>query len=90
MESNEAEDDSGAKPEGGEGPEASAGEDAETSSGFGGMDQLIGYIVCFVNAVQLYQRRNQNCFRCSSPDHLMKDCPKDVSKNAQKVSLNAI
>ena len=58
-------------------------------SGVGGTDQLVGYIVHFANAAELYQRKNQNCLGCSSPDHLVKDCPKDLSKSAQKVSLNA-
>ena len=43
--------------------ESSAREDAETSSRAGGADQLVEYIVLFANAVKLYQRRNQNCFR---------------------------
>ena len=88
LESNEAEEDSHVKPEEEEEVESSAGEDVETSSGVGGVDQSVGYIVHFPNAVELYQRENWNCFRCDSPDHLMKDCPKDLSKTAQKVSLN--
>ena len=88
VESNKAEEDSGMKPEWEEEAECSAGEDAETSNGVGGMDQSVGYIVCFANMVELYQRKNQNCFRCSSPDHLMKDCLNDLSKIACKVSLS--
>ena len=80
MESNKTEEDSGTKPEGEEEAKSSAGEDAETSSGFGGVGESVGYMVCFANVVKLYQRKNQNCFRCSSPDHLVKDCPKDLSK----------
>ena len=89
VESNEAEEDSGTKPEGEEKAKSSAGEDAETSSGVGGADQSVGYIVHFANVVELYQRKSRNCFRCGSPDHLMKDCLEDLSKTAQKVSLNA-
>ena len=76
------------KPEGEEEAEFSAGEDADTLSGVGGVDQSVGCIVCFANVVKLYQRKNQNCFQCGSPEHLMKDCPKVLSKTTQKVSLN--
>ena len=68
--------------------ESSAGEDIETSSGIRGADQSVGYIVHFANAVELYQKKNQNCFRCGSPDHIMRDCLEDLSKTTQKVSLN--
>ena len=84
MESNEAEEDSGKKPEGEEEAMSSASEDAETSSGVGGADQSVRYIVHFANGVELYQRKNGNCFGCSSPDHLMKDCLKGLSKTSQK------
>ena len=89
VEFNEAEEDPGAKWEGEEENKYSAGEDTETLSGVGGADQSVGYIVHFANVVKLYQRKNWNCFGCSSPDHLMKDCPKDLSKTTQKASLNA-
>ena len=59
MESTEAEEDSGVKPEGKEEAESSTGEVAETSSGVGGADQLVGYIACFTNMVELYQRKNK-------------------------------
>ena len=72
MESNKAEEDSGAKQEGKEEAESSAGEDTETSSGVRGADQSIGYIVHFANMIELYQKKNWNCFGCSSPDHLMR------------------
>ena len=72
------------KPEGEEESESSAGEDIEISSGVGGADQSVAYIVHFANVVKLYQKKNQNCFGCSSPDHLMRDCPKDLNKSAQK------
>ena len=57
VESNKAEEDSGAKSEGEEEPEPSAGEEAETSSGVG-TDHLVGYIVHFANMVELYQKKN--------------------------------
>ena len=88
VENNEAEEDSGAEPEGEEGTESSAGKDPETSSGVGGTDQSFGYIVHFANVVRLYQKKNQNCFGCSSPDHLVRDYLKDLSKTAWKASLN--
>ena len=53
-----------------------------------GTDQSVGYIVCFANVVELYHRRNQNCFKCGSPDYLVKDCPKDLNKTTKKLSLN--
>ena len=73
MESVGTEEDSSVKPEGEEEAESSDGEDPETSSGIGGADQPIGYIIHFANAVELYQKKNQNCFRCGSPGHLVKD-----------------
>ena len=68
--------------------ESSDEEDPENLSGIGGTDQSVGYIICFANVVELYQRKNWNGFRCGSPDHLVKDCLKDLSKTAWKVSLN--
>ena len=62
--------------------------DPENHSEIGGADQLISYNIHFANAVELYQKKNWNCFRCSSPDHLLKDCPKDLSKVTRKESLN--
>ena len=59
------------KPEGEEVAESSDGEDPETSSGTGGADQPVSYIICFANAVELYQRKNQNCFGCGSPEYLV-------------------
>ena len=80
--------DSNVKPEGEEETESSEGEDPDTLGEIGGADQPISYIVCFANAVKLYQKKNWNCFRCGSPDHLLKDCPKDLSKVSRNVSLN--
>ena len=34
------------------------------------------------------KKKNWNCFRCGSPDHLVMDCPKDLGKVTRKVSLN--
>ena len=46
------------------------------------------YIIYFAKAVKLFQQKNRGCFRCGSPDHLMWDYLKDISKNAWKVGLN--
>ena len=53
-----------------------------------GTDQPMEYIICFTKVVKLYQQKNRSCFWCGSPDHLMWDCLKDISKSAQKVDLN--
>ena len=58
MENIGAEEDSRVKPEGEEQAESSDEEDPETSSGIGGADQPVSYIVHFANAVKLYQRKN--------------------------------
>ena len=87
VESIGAEEDLSVKPEGEEEAESSD-EDPETSNGIGGADKQVCSIINFANAIALYQKKNQNCFGCSSPDHLMKDCPKDCSKTAWRVSLN--
>ena len=84
----ETEEDSGQKPNGEKEAESSAEEDAGMSGKVGGADQSLGYIVWFTNAVELYQKKNHNCFGCGSPDHLVKDCPKDLGKTARKVGLN--
>ena len=76
VESNEVKEDLGMKQKGEEEAKSSAEEDTETSSRVGGVDQ------------ELYLRKNQNCFRCGSPDHLLKDCLKDLSKTTWKASLN--
>ena len=89
VENNKAEEDSGAKAEGEEEADCSARDDVETSGGVGGADQSVWYIVQFANVVVLYQKKNWNCFRFASPDHLVRDCLKDLSKTAWKVSLNA-
>ena len=86
--SNEVEENSGAKQEGDGQTASSADKEAKTSGGLGGMDQPVEYIVCFAKAVKLYQQKNRSCFGCRSSDHLMRDCPKDISKPAQKADLN--
>ena len=87
-ESNRAAEDSGMKTEEEGEAESSDGENPENWSGVSGVDQPVGYIVCFANVVKPYQRKNWNCFGCCSPDHLLKDCVKDLRKAAQKGSLN--
>ena len=89
VESIGAEEDLSVKPEREEEAESSDEEDPETSSGIGGAIQSVRYIICFANVVKLYQQKNANCFRCGSPDHLIRDCPKDLSKTPLKPSLNA-
>ena len=54
----------------------------------GNADPSLGYITWFANAVELHLKKNCNCFGCGSPDHLVKDCPKDLGKTARKVGLN--
>ena len=58
------------------------------TGGVGDIDPLLGFIVQFANAVELYQKRNHNCFGCGCSDHLVNDCPKEMGKTARKVSLN--
>ena len=70
---NKAEEDSGVKPEGEGEAEYLAREDVEILSRGLGADQSVWYIICCVNAVKLYQKENQNCFKCGSPDHLVRD-----------------
>ena len=50
---------------------SSAGKEVEASSRAGETDQSIEYIVHFTKAIELYQKKNRNCFGCSSPDHLI-------------------
>ena len=52
------------------------------------VDPSLGFIVWFANVVELYQKRNHNCFGCGSPDHRVKDCLKEKGKTARKVGLN--
>ena len=87
MEGNEVGEDSNAKPEWEEEVESSA-EGPYASSGLCGAYHPISYIVHFANTVGLYQKKTQKCFGCGSPNHLIRDCPKDVGKITQKASLN--
>ena len=64
--------------------EPSTDEDVKASGRAGGTDQSMEYIIHFTKAVMLYQKKNRSCFRCGSPDHLVWDCLKDISKSAQK------
>ena len=76
LESNGVTEDSDTK---GEEVEYSDREDPKTSSGEKGAEQLLGYIIHLANSVKLHQKKNQNYFRCGSPDHLVKDCPKEAT-----------
>ena len=59
-----------------------------TTGEVGDVDLSVGYIMQFTNVVELYQKKNCNCFRCGSPDHLVKDCLKEMGKTERKVGLN--
>ena len=83
----DAEEDPGVKYEGEGEMEPSADEDVEASGQVGETDQSVEYMIHFDKAVELYQKKNKNCFRCGSPDHLAWDCPKDVCRSAQKAYL---
>ena len=72
----ENEEDSGPKPDGEKEAKSSAKEDAGTLGKVGDAEPLLVYIMWFANAVDLYQKKNHNCFGCDNPDHLVKDCPK--------------
>ena len=83
----EVEEDSSVKQEGGE-KEPSADEEVKTSGRIGEMVQSVEYIIQFAKVVELYQKKNRNCHRCGSPNHIVWDCPKDISKSTQKVYFN--
>ena len=72
----EAGKDSGVKPEREEETESSAGEEAQATSRAGEEDQSIAYMFHFPKAIELHQKKNRNCFGCSSPGHLIHNCPK--------------
>ena len=88
VEDPETEEVSGPKPDGDKEAKCSAEEDTGMSGEVGSIDQSLGYIVQVANAVELYQKKNCNCFGCGSPDHLVKTYPKDLGKTARKVDLN--
>ena len=71
----------------GERAESSA-EDTGLSGKVGSADQSLGYIMWLANAIELYQKKNCNCFGCGSPDHLVKNCTKDLGNTVRKVGLN--
>ena len=71
VDSNRVTEDFGLKAEEAEEVKTSDGEDPETLDGVRGADQMVRYIICFANVVELYQKKNWNCFRCGSPDHLI-------------------
>ena len=66
----------------------SADEEVEALGEVEEADQSIKYIACFAKAVELYQKKNKDCFGCGSPDHLIWDCPKNISRSIQKTYLN--
>ena len=53
------------------------------------VDLSLGYIMWYGNAVELYQKKNHNCFGCGGPNYLVKDCPKELGKAMRKVGLNS-
>ena len=83
-----AEENPGVEPEGEEEMGPSADEEVEALGRVKEADQSVKYIAHFTTAVELYQRKNKNCFGCGSPDHFVWGCPKDVSRPTQKVYLN--
>ena len=76
----ETEEGSGPKLNGEKETESSTEEDVGMLGEVGNVDPSLGYIVWFTNAVELYQKKNCNCFGCGSLDHLVKDCPEDLEK----------
>ena len=62
VESIGAEEESSVKPEGEEEAESSDGEDPESSSGIGGVDEPVGYIIHFSNVIEQYQKRKSKLF----------------------------
>ena len=86
----ETEEDSGSKPDEKKEAESSSEEDTGMTWELGNVEPLLVYIVWFANAVELYQKQNCNCncFRYGSPDHLVKDCPKELGKTTRKRGLN--
>ena len=89
VENHETEEDSGLKPDVEKVTESPAEEDAGMTGEIGDVNPLLGYIVQFTNAEELYQIENHSCFRCGSPDHLVKDCLKELGKATRKVGLNS-
>ena len=90
VEDHEIEEDSGPKPNGQKVAKSCAKEEVGTLGEVCDADLSLGYIMQFANVVELYQKKSHNCFRCGSPDHPVKDCPKDLGKTTRKVGLNLI
>ena len=80
VEDHEAGEDSCPKPDGEREAESSVEEDTGLIGEVGDVDHSLGYVIWFIKAVELYQKKNCNCFGCDSLDHLLKDCPKDPEK----------
>ena len=80
VQDHEAEEDSTPKPSEEKDAESSVEEDAGMTGEVGDVDQSLGYFMQFADAVELYQKKNCNCFGCGSPDHLVKDCPQELGK----------
>ena len=85
VEDHETEEDSGPKLDKEKEAEFPAEEDVEMTGEVGDVDPWLGYIMQFANAVELYQKKNHSCFRCSNPNHLVKDPPKELGKATRKV-----
>ena len=81
IEDHKTEEDSGPKPDREKEYEGTTGD-------VGDVNPSLGHITQFANVVELYQKRNCNCFGCGSPDHLVKDCLKEMGKTTRKVGLN--
>ena len=88
VEDQEAEEDSGPKPDREKEAKSSAEEDVGMTGEVGDVEPSLSCIVQFANVVELYQKKDHNCFGCGSPDHLVKDCPKVMGKTKRKVGLN--
>ena len=88
VEDQETKEDSGQNPDGEKQAESSAEEDAGMTGDVGDVDLSLGYIMWFANVIELYQKKNCNCFGSGGSDHLVKDCPKEMGKTARKVGLN--
>ena len=83
------EEDSGPKTKGEQEAKCFVEEDVGTTGEVGDVDpSLLGYTAQFANVLELHQKKNHNCFGCGSPDHLVKDCPKELEKTTWKVGLN--
>ena len=88
VEDHKTEEDSDPKCDGEKEAESSAEEDAGMTGEVSNVDPSLGYVMWFASAVELYQKRNHNCFGCGSPDHLVKVYPKEMGKTVRKVGLN--